>query len=303
MKEIELVKNSWYLWNDPDDGICTKSVLYLGPGNEPGVVTVKDSLGVEFYVNASELTVIPEEKNTASISREFDAMQFVPFMQFPRICNLRISKTGHALLVVNAPSLYHDLQKVPTEFGFNLATCYMLNLEHPVVVNGEAKLDEPTISVGFPGGNCTFTAGSPERTKMLYDILYKLRMYFMGFLELPIENEEGFSLGPEDSPKPWAVPSELMPVLIRHHLAGVRVALRSEDKHEVGAYASHLQGEIFGYRHTVEVEYNSDGGYYFIRVTIFMNPVVSMANVRMVEFDVDETYNHAMRRLEITDGN
>lgn len=303
MKEIELVRNSWYLWNDPDGGICTKSVLYLGPGNEPGVVTVEDSLGVEFYVHVEELTTIPTEAPTVAISNDFDAMQFVPFMQFPNINNLRVSKTGYVLMVVNAPSEYDWNVRTPSEFGFNLTGCYRLALENPREVNGERLPPEPTICIGFQGGHCTFTAGKPEKTKLLYDVLYKLRLYFMGFLELPIEDESDIDLTAVQTPQRWVVPSELMSVLIKHYRAGIKVALRSKDLEEVSAYANHLRGENLGYQHDVEMQFNADGEYYFIRVTICMNPVISMSNMRLVEFDVDETYNHAMRRLEITDSN
>jgi len=300
MKEIELVRNSWYLWNDPDGGICTKSVLYLGPGNEPGVVTVEDSLGVEFYVHVEELTTIPTEAPTVAISNDFDAMQFVPFMQFPNINNLRVSKTGYVLMVVNAPSEYDWNVRTPSEFGFNLTGCYRLALENPREVNGERLPPEPTICIGFQGGHCTFTAGKPEKTKLLYDVLYKLRLYFMGFLELPIEDESDIDLTAEQTPQSWAVPSDVMPVLVKHHRHGVAVALRHESKELVEAYAGLLRDENFGYTHTVEVRHNAEAGYYFIAIVVTMYPIIAQSSIRVIDFGRDNTYNHAQARLSKT---
>ena len=299
MTQINLVKNAWYHWTDPDDGICSKAVRYIDVGNEPGAVVVEDGMGVEFYVFAKELSELAVEKS--EVKTEFDDLIFAPFMQFKSICNLRISKTGRVLALVNMPHYYHYSVSVPTEVGFDLANAYSVTLIEPTRVGDEEpRPATTTIVVSFAGGSLTFSAQTPEKTRVLYGILYKLRLYFMGFLEMPIEDESAFNLmqdNTEEKPQPWVVPSEVMPLLVNWACEGVPVDLRSISHEAVSNFAEELRQASIGCAHQVEVKHNETDGYYYIRIVINMYPVIAQTNQRVVDFSVDETYNHAMSRL------
>lgn len=296
---MKLVKNTWYQWNDPDEGICSKSVRYLGFGTEPGTAIVEDAMGIEFLVFEHELAELIDEKSEAKTV--LDDLVFAPFMQFKSICNLRISKTGRVLALVNMPHHYHYTVSVPTEVAFDLASAYSVNLIEPSRVNDEEpRPSTTTIVVCFAGGNVTFSAQTPEKTRVLHEILYKLRLYFMGFLEMPIEDESTFNLmqgNSEEKAQPWVVPSELMPLLVNWQCEGVSVALRSISHEAVSVFAEELRQVTIGCAHTVEVKHNEPDGYYYIRIVINMYPVIAQSNQRVVDFSVDETYNHAMARL------
>lgn len=296
---MKLMKNTWYQWNDPDEGICSKSVRYLGFGTEPGTAIVEDAMGIEFLVFEHELAELIDEKSEAKTV--LDDLIFAPFLQFKSVCNLRISKTGRVLAVVNVPHHYHYQISVPTEVGFDLANAYSISLVEPTRIGDEEpRPATTTIVVGFAGGSVTFSAQTPEKTRVLYEILNKLRLYFMGFLEAPIEDEADFNLDQELTPQSWAVPSDVMPVLVKHHRNGVIVALRHESKELVDDYAGLLRDENFGYTHTVEVRHNAEAGYYFIAIVITMYPIIAQSSIRVIDFGRDDTYNHAQARLSKT---
>lgn len=60
MKPINLVKNTCYMWNDPDNDLCSKHVIYVGGGDEPYAVYVEDNLKNRFSVYINELSYLED---------------------------------------------------------------------------------------------------------------------------------------------------------------------------------------------------------------------------------------------------
>lgn len=257
MQMDELIIGNYYLWNDPDEGICSKAVRYIEPGNEPGVCAVAGTTGMDlmFYVLASELTQLPTTEEISHTARGCADLVMRPLYHFKDLYNIRVSKTGHVMIDLPLSHPIAFTQTTPGTCCFDLKAVSRMEIMNQVMHEGSLVPKKPSIQVNWGSDGFWISPGSKELTENLFYVLNRLRLYFTGFLEKPFEDETDYPLSPENSAYQFL--PEAVKEILYSDIAHSRCFTRSDSEAEVSAYAADVVERL-----------NQHGGYWEYDITV-----------------------------------
>lgn len=290
MTQEELLVNSWYYWNDPNNGLTSKPVKFLELGLEPGTCDVTTNNGDVFTVLVTELSSMEDNDTMGLYKEDLGQMAFIPLYWFKNLSNIRISKTGFMLIEIVSPDPVDSSRKTKQDVLIDLRTVTHLTLSKPdvtkLIENGvlikQPTPEKETIHIQYAGGTITYSPGTPELTENVYHVLSQLRLWVAGFLLQPECGEPVDGVSHE-------LPSYLKAVVSQTvgNRVAVTSALHAREIHEYGVLLrimlnkrAGLSGDNWLWDYGV-VEY--DGIYYLTLMAID-----SATEVTVLELDLSK---------------